>query len=398
MWRRPYALRRRLAAEGATASAIETCPRSAAEVTPSPEDTMPNHRLNRRDFLSTTAKAVAATAGAGLAASALPAGAADPAPPDILNCEPGMTYRRLGKTGLMLSEVSLGGHWRTREGARYWGDFPGDVPPADVQRDREDVVGRAIDLGVNYVDITTPAEATVYGTVLRALGERMYVGYSDYILCIRNPANRTPDRIMFEIDEGLRRLKMDCMDIFRPQALTDGNHTDAEIETVVETAMKAKEQGKIRHLGMSSHSREFHMRVMEKFPEFEMLIFPYTPVSEPDELHGVFPLAKEKDVGIVTIKPFAGGAVFRAAKRKGEVVDNMEIAALSVKKIIANEYLTVTVLGMTTIDELENNLSVRTQPRRLSDTEHERLGKAFGEAFANLPPEYEFLREWVHAV
>ncbi|MBM3476450.1 MAG: hypothetical protein FJX75_24525, partial [Armatimonadetes bacterium] len=226
---------------------------------------MPNHRLSRRDFLSTTAKAVAATAGAGLAVSALPAKAAEPAPTDALNYEPGMRYRRMGKTGLMISEISLGGHWRTREGARYWGDFPGDVPPPDVQRDREDVVGRAIDLGVNYVDITTPAEATVYGTVLKALGERMYIGYSDYILCIRNPANRTPDKIMLEIDEGLRRLKMDCMDIFRPQALTDGNHTDDEIKVVIETAMKAKEQGKIRHLGMSSHSREFHMRVMEKF-------------------------------------------------------------------------------------------------------------------------------------
>jgi len=356
---------------------------------------MNSRRLTRRDFLATTAQAAAAvTAGA----VALPALAAESPAVDTLNYEPGMRYRRLGKTGLMISEISLGGHWRTREGARYWGDFPGDVPPADVQRDREDVVGRAIDLGVNYVDITTPAEATVYGTVLKALGERLYIGYSDYILCIRDPNNRTPEKIMLEIDEGLRRLRMDCMDIFRPQALTDGNHTDEEIEVVIETAMKAKEQGKIRHLGMSSHSREFHMRVMEKWPEFEMLIFPFTPISEPDELHGVFPMAQQKDVGIVTIKPFAGGAVFRAAKRKGEKLDNMEIAALSVKKIIQNEYLTCTVLGMTTIDELENNLTVRNQPRRLSDTEHEQLGAAYGQAFAHLPPEYEFLREWVHAV
>jgi len=359
---------------------------------------MPNHRLSRRDFLSTTAKAVAATAGAGLAVSALPAKAAEPAPTDALNYEPGMRYRRMGKTGLMISEISLGGHWRTREGARYWGDFPGDVPPPDVQRDREDVVGRAIDLGVNYVDITTPAEATVYGTVLKALGERMYIGYSDYILCIRNPANRTPDKIMLEIDEGLRRLKMDCMDIFRPQALTDGNHTDDEIKVVIETAMKAKEQGKIRHLGMSSHSREFHMRVMGKFPEFEMLIFPYTPISEPDEVHGVFPMAKQKDVGLVTIKPFAGGSLFRSIKRSGETVPDMEVAALSVKKIIQNEYLTCCVPGMTTIDELENNLMVRSQPRKLSEAEEQKLGKAFGETFANLPPEYEFLREWVHNV
>lgn len=356
---------------------------------------MGRDKMTRRDFISTTAK-TAAAAGLGGAGSLAAAATTDRKTPDILNYEPSMRYRRLGKTDLMLSEISLGGHWRTREGARYWGSFPGDEPPLDVQRDREDVVGRAIDLGVNYVDITTPAEATVYGRVLKSLRERMWVGYSDYILCIRNPANRTPEKIMFEIDEGLRRMQVDCIDIFRPQALTDGNHTDDEIAVVVETAMKAKEQGKIQHLGMSSHSREFHMRVMEKFPEFEMLIFPLTPMSEPDEMHGVFPMAQEKDVGLVTIKPFAGGAVFRTARRQGEgPVDDMELASLSVRKIIGNQHITATVLGMTTIDELENNLTVRSQPRRLSQAEDELLRERWTETFANLPPDYRFLRDWL---
>jgi aryl-alcohol dehydrogenase-like predicted oxidoreductase len=356
---------------------------------------MSRHKMTRRGFISASARTAAAVAATGAAGSHLMAATGSEGTPEALNYEPGMRYRRLGKTNLMLSEISLGGHWRTREGERYWGSFPGDQPPLDVQRDREDVVGRAIDLGVNYVDITTPAEATVYGRVLRSLGERMWVGYSDYILCIRNPANRTPEKIMFEIEEGLRRMGTDCIDIFRPQALTDGNHTDDELAVVVETAMKAKEQGKIRHLGMSSHSREFHMRVMEKFPEFEMLIFPLTPISEPDELHGVFPMAQEKDVGLVTIKPFAGGALFRSARREAaEAVDDMEIAALSVKKIIANEHITATVLGMTTIDELENNLTVRQQPRQLSQAQQEMLDTRWTHTFANLPPEYAFLHDW----
>jgi len=356
---------------------------------------MSRQKMTRRDFISAGARSAAAVAVGGAAGSRLMAATGAEEQPDILNYEPGMRYRRLGKAGLMLSEVSLGGHWRTREGARYWGSFPGDQPPLDVQRDREDVVGRAIDLGVNYVDITTPAEATVYGRVLKSLGERMWVGYSDYILCIRDPANRTPEKIMFEIEEGLRRMQVDCIDIFRPQALTDGNHTDDELAVVVETAMKAKEQGKIRHLGMSSHSREFHMRVMDKFPEFEMLIFPLTPISEPDELHGVFPMAQEKNVGLVTIKPFAGGTLFRAAQREsGTPVDDMEIAALSVKKIISNEYITATVLGMTTIDELENNLTVRNEPRKLSQAEQDTLNTRWTHTFANLPPEYAFLHDW----
>ena len=356
---------------------------------------MSRQKMTRRDFISASAKTAAAVAAGAAAGSHLMAAPGDQEKPEILNYEPSMRYRRLGKTNLMLSEISLGGHWRTREGARYWGNFPGDQPPLDVQRDREDVVGRAIDLGVNYVDITTPAEATVYGRVLKSLRERMWVGYSDYILCIRNPANRTPEKIMFEIEEGLRRMQVDCIDIFRPQALTDGAHTDDEISVLVETGLRAKEQGKIRHLGLSSHSREFSMHLMDKFAEFEMLIFPLTPMSEPDEVHGVFPMAQEKNVGLVTIKPFAGGTLFRAARREsGGPVDDMEIAALSVKKIISNECITATVLGMTTIDELENNLTVRHEPRKLSQAEQELLDTRWSHTFANLPPEYAFLHDW----
>jgi len=354
---------------------------------------MADHKMGRRDFLAKTAKTAAAAAVGGALAPSMGSAASEAI--DTLNFESGMRYRRLGKTGLMISEISLGGHWRTREGARYWGDFPGDIPPADVQRDREDVVGRAIDLGVNYVDITTPAEATVYGRVLKSLDEQMYVGYSDYRLCIRDPNNRTAEKIMLEVDEGLRRLQMDCMDIFRPQALTNGGHTDAEMGVVVETMLKARDQGKIKHIGMSSHDRPFLMSVMEKYPEFEMLIFPYTPMSEPDEMHSVFPLAHEKDVGIVTIKPFAGGSLFRAAKRAGDDIDDMEIAALSVRRIIENPHLTCSVLGMTTIDELENNLSVRREPQRLSQSENEILDRRCHAAYAHLPPEYQFLHGWL---
>jgi len=353
--------------------------------------------LTRREFVGKAAKAAVALAGGSALVTpplARPAAAAAPAK-DILNYQPSMNYRKLGKTDLWLSELSLGGHWRTREGERYWGSFPNDQVPADVMRDREEVVGRAIDLGINYVDITTPGEATAYGNALKALGERMYVGYSDYILCIRNPDNRTQEKIMFEIDEGLRRLGMDCMDIFRPQADMGGNHTDAEMDTMVETGRLAKEQGKIRHLGLSTHSREFVIRLMQGWPEFEMFIFPYMAESKIDSEHSVFPLLREKNCGLVTIKPFAGGSLFRDAERKeGPDVDRYEVASIALRRILSNEYLTASVPGMTTIDELENNVSIWKQPKQLTEAEDRLLKREFRHAMANLPPDYRWLRDW----
>lgn len=352
-------------------------------------------RLSRREFATVASRAVAGLAATGAVGAGALAAAEQPGKPDILNHQPSMRYRRLGKTNLMLSEISLGGHWRNRENERYWGSFPDDKVPPDVMMNREEVVGRAIDVGVNYVDITTPAEATAYGAVLKSLGQRMYVGYSDYILCIRNPANRTPERIMLEIDEGLRRLQLECMDIFRPQALMDGKHTDEEIETVVKVFEKARGQGKVRFLGLSSHDRPFLMHLMEKFPGFSMFIFPFMAISEEDTQHGIFPLARQKDVGMVTIKPFAGGSLFRGEQRaRGEDYDENEVASIALRRILANEYLTATVPGMTTISELENNVRVRLQPKRLTDREQEMLGWMGQQTLARLPADYQWLRAW----
>jgi hypothetical protein len=49
---------------------------------------------------------------------------------------------------------------------------------------------------------------------------------------------------------------------------------------------------------------------------------------------------------------------------------------------------------MTTIDELENNLMVRNQPRTLSEMEQQKLGRHWEHTFAHLPPEYQFLHQW----
>ncbi|MHC4531110.1 MAG: hypothetical protein ACYSXD_06050, partial [Planctomycetota bacterium] len=57
----------------------------------------------------------------------------------IVNYNPNMNYRRLGKTGLIVSEVSLGGHWTNREGVRYWLSFANDEVPLDVVKNRTEV-------------------------------------------------------------------------------------------------------------------------------------------------------------------------------------------------------------------------------------------------------------------
>ena len=72
-----------------------------------------------------------------------------------------------------------------------------------------------------------------------------------------------------------------------------------------------------------------------------------------------------------------------------------ELARLTISYILENESITTTVPGMTTTHEIENN--VRASAERtaaLTEPARERLAEATDRMWAELPPDYEWLREW----
>jgi predicted aldo/keto reductase-like oxidoreductase len=177
----------------------------------------------------------------------------------------------------------------------------------------------------------------------------------------------------------------------------------------VEAFTQLHDEGKVRFLGMSSHKREFLQYVMQNFPEFSMVIFPYTAKSKTEEAgagagggdqsKSIFATLKQEDVGAVTIKPFAGGSLFRI-KAQFPVVEvgaeeEHELARLTIGYILENGSITATVPGMTTTHEVENN--VRASAERtaaLTEPARERLAQATDQMWEQLPKEYEWLREW----
>jgi len=250
---------------------------------------------------------------------------------------------------------------------------------------------------------------------VRIGGELLFVGADDYSLCPRNPDNRTVERQTLNIDECLRRLKTDYLDIWRPQMDMGGNHTDAEVEVVVEAFQQAHEQGKVRHLGMSSHTRNWLQHVVETFPQFEMVIFPYTARSKPADQGGgaeevaagdggadmtksIFEAVRTHEVGVVTIKPFGGGSLFRQGLVFGaDPSDEEDLlnARLTLAAILENADITATVPGMSSAAEVKNNVVASAQRQALLTPEgREQLAAATDRMWADLPPEYHWLREW----
>jgi len=383
---------------------------------------MNNDKISRRTFLRNTSLTAAGTiagalAGKGCTSGRLgkPAGTSK-----ILNYNSKMGYRRLGKTGLMISEVSLGGHWKNREGGRYWDKFADEQVPDDVAKNRAEVISACVDAGINYLDITTPAECLCYGVALKGRRAKMYVAADIHSLGPRRSRLCNIKDQTHNVEECLRMLQTDYLDIWRPQAKMDGSNTDEEVVSLIETFQKLHKAGKVRHLGISSHSRPWFEHVIETFPEFEMLIFPCSAktkqkgmpptkdnVEEVNAVHGadqtqsIFQKVVKYDIGVVTIKPYFGGGLFKSCgKDKFPVMgvgskEENDLARLTLQCIISNEGITATIPGLSTVYEVDNAARASyTRRLAMSPADKQWLEKVTDEQWAKLPSEYAWLRDW----
>jgi len=339
----------------------------------------------------------------------------------ILNYNPKMGYRRLGKTNLMISEVSLGGHWRApwrdRSGGWWWGKFVKEEVPDDVAKNRTEVVSRAIDCGMNYLDITGAEECLCYGAALKGRRDKMIVGADDSKLCPRRDENCNVKAQLYNVEECLRHIKTDYLDIWRVQAKMDGTNTDADVEVMLEVFQKLHKAGKVLHFGISSHSRPWAQHVIEKYPEVEMFIFPCTAktkekgeppvmdnVEEVNAGYGpenksIFQSLREHDVGLITIKPFFGGGLLESYDKPkigvGSKEDN-DLARLTLQCILnLNDAITSVIPGLSTIYEVDNAVQASyTRPLAMMAADRDWLMEVTEQRWAKLPGEYTWLQEW----
>lgn len=386
---------------------------------------MNKDKLSRRTFIRNTSITTAGAIAASLAHKANSSvGPSDKKRIDtskILNYNPKMGYRRLGKTNLIISEVSLGGHWRApwrdRSGGWWWGKFSNEEVPGDVAKNRTEVVSKAIDCGVNYLDITGAEECLCYGAAIKGRREKMIVGADDSKLCPRRDENCNVKAQLYNVEECLRRIGTDYLDIWRIQAKMDGSNTDADVEVMIEAFEKLHKQGKVLHLGVSSHSRPWAQHVIEKYPQVEMFIFPCTAKTKEKnkpplpgnieevnagygpESKSVFQSLREHDVGLITIKPFFGGSLFKShGKPKlgvGSKEDN-DLAKLTLQCILnLNDVVTSVIPGLSTVYEVDNAVRASyTRPLAMSAADRQWLEQITEQRWSKLPEEYIWLHDW----
>ena len=235
-----------------------------------------------------------------------------------------MRYRPLGKTGLMVSVIGMGGVQLSSSSTDY----------------AVRIVQRALDLGVTYIDTARDygdSEIKI-GLALKGQRKRSHVSTKTGAKT-REDALAADQRVARAPADGLCR---------QPAPAWCGSIDDLNQRTgrggALDALIQAKEQGMVRHIGCTSHIAATLQAALKRF-DFENILVPLN-IIERDPLAELIPLCHQKGVGVTIMKPLATGLL------PGPLA----------LKWLAGQPIATAVPGCTTIAEIEQNARVGHLP------------------------------------
>ncbi|TVR29807.1 MAG: aldo/keto reductase [Spirochaetaceae bacterium] len=256
--------------------------------------------------------------------------------------------RRLGATGEEVSIIGLGG-------------------AIAVAREREraaEIVDRALDLGINYIDTAAqygPSEANIGSVMRHRRGQAFLAGKSH---------NRSYDGTMRLFERSLSRLQTDYLDLYQLHAIDSQEALDeVSADNGALAAMRSlKEQKAVRYLGITSHKNaRFFGQVLERYP-FDCVLLALNCADRHYDsmIEHALPAARARGMGIAAMKVAAyDGRIFRE--------DGIRTMEEALGYVLSHPVHTA-VVGVSSVEELEQNAAIahsfsRFSPDRMRELE-----------------------------
>jgi predicted aldo/keto reductase-like oxidoreductase len=242
---------------------------------------------------------------------------------------------RLGRTNLTLKKLG-------------WGGIP-------LQRARDEeavsVVQAVVEMGVDLIDT-----ARAYTTSERRIGLALQKTSRAVILSTKS-SNRT-EKIYEDVQESLRQLQVKKVQIYHLHNVSKTEDYEKVMASggAYEGLRRAKAEGLIDHIGLTSHSLDLLERALQE-NYFDVIMACYS-FLEPDAARRIFPLARAKDVGVLTMKPFSGGVI--------------EDAGLALRYSLFTPDI-VPIPGSETLEKARENWKIFAEGRALTEEDQARI-------------------------
>ena len=197
-----------------------------------------------------------------------------------------MEYRPLGKTGLTVSVAGLGCGGNSRLGLSRGASVDDCVA----------VVRTAVDLGVNFLDT-----AEAYGTEEIVGAAARHYDRDKLVISTKAVCNSgdTGETVTRRVEAGLRRLGLDYVDVFHFHAVAPATY-EHHRDVLAPALVKLKEQGKVRHIGITETSpndpeQKMLARAIQEAP-WEVTMLAYSLMNQ-GARHRIFPETQRRGIG-----------------------------------------------------------------------------------------------------
>jgi len=256
-----------------------------------------------------------------------------------------MLYRKLGPTGLDVSIMGIGGGYLDRMNAQ----------------ELRQTLDYAFDHGVNYID-TAPG----YGDSEVRLGEAGLSKHRNECILATKASDRTYDGAMRQLEESLKRMKTDYIDVWQLHGISDETELKQVMKpgTSFDALREAKESGVVRFLGLTAHT-PIPLVMAIKTGEFDTVMVPFNIMRRQlgeDPAIGLFQLARKKNIGVVIMKPVASDRITK----------NLSTA---IKFVLAHD-ISVTIPGVSNFEQMRTDIEIAEEFSALSEEEQQQFTKS----------------------
>ena len=268
-----------------------------------------------------------------------------------------MQYRVLGRTNLRVSVIGFGG-------IPIWGSTRVfDYACVDEEMAVQ-VVNRALDLGINFIDT-----ARAYGESEVRIGKVMHRRRKECYLATK-VMKRSYRETVEAVETSLNNLGTDYIDLYQIHFVNDMDTLKRVMDRdgTLRALKEKKQEGKIGFIGITGHNPDLLVEAI-KTGEFDTVqaIYNLTNMKASGEL---FPFARKENVGVVVMKPLAGGVLvppvkamaelrgkdkYLAGELKGKAFPTMATAAI--RFVLEDEAVSTVIPGMGSLKNVEENVA-----------------------------------------